>query len=537
MRPKGLLLCSSSLVSLSFSALFLRQISISHELMSSVATRREAEALLLPPPPAVQHWLAGGGSTTLSGEPNYALAQEATRWLIHIIQAAYLSSRIKRAGRDLLACYNFTANLAYFDCWTRVAADTAATHALIPELKGALEALGQVAKESNAASNLAILTTANILAHAVYNVELFPDGPATPRNSVRQDALMPSLAAVSEDYDRDWRMQPEHIYIHMLLLVATALNPLFVAAFNALVSDAGRAVDVHGAAIKSFTRMINKLVTADDHRYVEQKPRPAMNIDVVRLLAAAQTPHDILALINRVAAHFGGLSYLKCLPELAATDPAAADARYHMLPVMVTVVFAPKGLTIGALLADAAVRAAWAEMRATRPSAKVSREQWQLDHDTAVKLLETQCDRNEPVRMHCEVQLVTTATAELRHKMHELYKVVRADDGAQLYADVANPGVEVDEVDWNSTGTDRDLLNAADSGKVTTVQRLLEGGGRAGGGGGGGGGGSGNGADTLRNAAEGWWRAIKGSFISIMRSRTLVHAVKGGIHRRPLSVQ
>lgn len=141
-------------------------------------------------------------------------------------------------------------------------------------------------------------------------------------------------------------------------------------------------------------------------------------------------------------ARFGGLSHLKCLPELATTDPAAADARYHMLPVMVTVVFAPAELTVGKMLADPAVRADWAKVRANRPSNNVSSEQWELDHDTAVALLETKCDPDEQVSMHCEVQVVTAEIADVRNKMHEVYKVVRANDGSQLHSDVAKPEEE-----------------------------------------------------------------------------------------------
>eukprot|EP00729_Bicosta_minor_P032933 gene32933-biopygen16613 len=221
--------------------------------------------------------------------------------------------------------------------------------------------------------------------------------------------------------------------------------------------------------------MINKLRSADDHLHVKQKPRPAMNIDVVRRLAAAETAAGVLELIKQVAARFGGLSHLKCLPELAATDPAAAAARYHMLPVMATVVFAPRGLTVGGLLADPAVRAAWADLRAARPSDEVSSEQWQLDHDAAVRLLETKCDPNEPVKMHCEVQVVTAATAGVRHRMHEVYKVVRASSGAQLHADVAKPAEEavVDDAYVKRLGGGQALRVAAWGGRVATVKRLL----------------------------------------------------------------
>lgn len=191
-----------------------------------------------------------------------------------------------------------------------------------------------------------------------------------------------------------------------------------------------------------------------------------MNIGVVRRFAAAETVEGVLKLIKQVAARFGGLSHLKCLPELAATTPAAADARYHMLPVLVTVVFAPHGLTVGDVLADTSVRAAWAALRAARPSASVSSEQWQLDHDAAVRLLETGCDPHEPVRMHCEVQVVTAATAEIRRRMPEAHKVVRVSSDAQLHADVAKPkGVGM----GSASGSVGLLLQAAKEGRIATV--------------------------------------------------------------------
>ena len=436
-----------------------------------IAAILTAESPLLPPPPPVQYWLDYGPSPVSSDRSQRDLAQQATKWLVQAVQAAHESPRIKAAGRELMASFSFTCNLGYFRCWD----DT-----LIPDLKAVLATHGETAKQANAASNLAAtLTTTAILAAAPYNLQELPDGHATPREHVRQDVLMPSLtAAVSTDYDRDWKSQPEHIYAHMLLLVATALNPLFGAELSTVASDlregAGN-VQIHAAAIKSFTRMINKLMSADDHLYVKQKPRPAMNIDVVRRLAAAETAEGVVELIKQLAARFGGLSYLKCLPELAASDPAAADARYHMLPVMVTVVFAPRGLTVGDLLADLNVHAAWAELRAARPSKEVSSEQWQLDHDTAVRLLKTKCNPSELVKMHCEVQVVTAATAEIRHMMHEVYKVVRASSGSQLHADVAKPGEEevFDDAYVKMYGKERALYNAAFNGRIATVKRLL----------------------------------------------------------------
>ena len=106
-------------------------------------------------------------------------------------------------------------------------------------------------------------------------------------------------------------------------------------------------------------------------------------------------------------------------------------------------------------------------MRAARPAEDVSLEEWQADHDAALGAMEKRCDPAEPVKMHCEVQVVTETMARTRHKMHEVYKVVRAENGAQLYGDAAKPGKEVDH------GTD--LVEAAMLGRIVTVKRLLGG--------------------------------------------------------------
>ena len=430
---------------------------------------------LLPIPPAVQFFLDDNDDPEVTD-----VAWITTMWLVAAVQCAYLSPLIKAAGRELMTCSAFMGELGWEDGECAYWGDF-----LIPKLQQTLAALGRKAKQINLDCDLARkVTESKILEVALYNPALLPDGAASgggggaigecmPRDSIRQDRLMPSMAAsASTHYERDWKMHPEHIYIHMLLLIATALDPLFAAALRRLLGGI-EGIELIKAPIKSFTRMINKLMTADDHRH-DVKPRPAMNIDIVRMLASCTSPEGIIELVIKVAEEFGGLSYMKCLPELAFSDPPAAEARYHMLPVMITVVFAPHGLTVGSLLKDPKVRAAWAKLRETRPSADVCTEQWQLDHDTAVNMLETKCDPNEAVQMHCEVQVVTEELKEVRHSMHEVYKVVRASNADQLKADVAKPADEVaDFADCHSP--EEELVVAAGKGRIATVKRLLKG--------------------------------------------------------------
>ena len=135
-----------------------------------------------------------------------------------------------------------------------------------------------------------------------------------------------------------------------------------------------------------------------------------------------------------------------------------------MLPVMLTVLFSPDDgkLTVGSLLADPAVQAAWDQRRLNRPGA-VCGEQWRKDHDAALKIL-TQCP-NAVVRMHCELQVLIKAIATIRHAMHEVYKIVRAIDCNLLHEDLAVPDEEPKE---------ENLWVAARVGRAENVAAVLD---------------------------------------------------------------
>lgn len=67
--------------------------------------------------------------------------------------------------------------------------------------------------------------------------------------------------------------------------------------------------------------------------------------------------------------------------------------------------------------------------------------------------------------MHCELQVVIKQIAEIRHAMHEVYKVVRAADCNTLHADVAVPDEEPDE---------ENLWVAARVGRAKNVAAVLD---------------------------------------------------------------
>jgi ankyrin repeat protein len=449
----------------------------------------EADAVrtLLPPPPAVQYWLDGGDASTADGgdPPEAALA---ANWLVETVAHAHLSpALIKPAGRALLAQSAFTCNLGAFNVYS-----TDGNHRflgtvwkiLMEQLDAKLTALGEAARAFNEHANVATeLGSAAVAACSTRH----PSYP--PASRARQDEAMPAVAA-RFDFVNGWKDRPEQVYIHTLCLIGLALDPLFAAELDSITSDIGYpnrqpavvqrqqsddsvnemtdpipSTELHAALTKSYGRMAGKMVASEDHRYVKPKPRPAMNIDIVRRLAVAQDTAAARALIAGVSARFGGFSYLKCLTDLSATDLTAAATRYHMLPVMLTVEFAPVGWTVGKMFADVDVQAAWAARRTARPGS-VSSEQWRRDHDAAVQVL-LGVDPTTPLKQHCEVQLVLKALAEIRLAMHELYKLKRADSGALLHADVVKPEEEEED--------EQDLVEAARMGRIVTVERLLAG--------------------------------------------------------------
>ena len=204
--------------------------------------------------------------------------------------------------------------------------------------------------------------------------------------------------------------------------------------------------------------MKNKLAGKDDHRY-KDPPCAGLNIDIVRCLASAPDTAAARLAVSAISDAFGGITYIKALPGLEG--PAAAE-RFHLLPVMLTVLFEP-GMTVGALARRPATAAAWNLLRTQRPGQE-STEQWQADHDVARQMLLSAACSSLNVVMHCEVQLLTQDAVHIRHQMHELYKIFRAETPKQLFNDVITPRGERPNVGF---------VVAARDGRVETVRQML----------------------------------------------------------------
>ena len=246
----------------------------------------------------------------------------------------------------------------------------------------------------------------------------------------------------------------ESTYIHVLRILARLLNGKFQAMVERVVAPYG---GKHKSCnIKGDQRMRNKANSADDHRY-EAKPRPALNIDIVRCCATfgtvAALRDGVAALVaavsrgelggtsgsgsgsgsgaaggDRVAAG-GGVGRVK---NGFAVAEAVAAKSFHYRSFMLNLVV-NFGSTLGELCAtpeaarvfDAYVND-WKERNPGVPWGT-----WRAEAQAAVDALRTSMAQVRAV-MVCEVQCLLAPYLAARKEMHLLYKVVRAASDKHL---------------------------------------------------------------------------------------------------------
>ena len=124
----------------------------------------------------------------------------------------------------------------------------------------------------------------------------------------------------------------------------------------------------------------------------------------------------MIELLEALCVRFGGLAKGK---NFYSASEAERSARFHLVSIMASFVYAP-GKSFTDLMSDNASADVVAAYR-RKPAYGVPQERWERHVDAAVELLRAQGDRE--VRLLCEVQMVLPDACEVRHKMHEVYKV------------------------------------------------------------------------------------------------------------------
>ena len=381
---------------------------------AAAAAAAEAEARLLPPPASVRAFLASSSSPTgPDGELRHADATAAAEWMTQVAAAAHASPRVKAAGRELLAAESFAANLARYRVPDSVSnrlikKGTVWTLVVQPQLEGYMANLAAKMAAANAELGLAAeLGTSAVVAACTRRMR--NEGGACPASwpAPRQDTAMPQLAACFDW--ADWAARPEHVYAHVLMLLAAAVRPQFAMKMAALAeahpqmpavangSEEGTGVGTADDApsLKPLGQMLRNVVSADAHRY-EPKPRPACNADIIRQTVSTATTLNAKALLSAFSRQFGGLTGLQCFPDPAAGSASTgttgagsspAPSRYNAYPIVANVLHAP-GCTVDQLLASASVQETFAELRDNMPRASgLHKEQWEADHDAALLVL------------------------------------------------------------------------------------------------------------------------------------------------------
>ena len=278
----------------------------------------------------------------------------------------------------------------------------------------------------------------------------------------------------------DMSESDERCYIHFLRLIAVAVDPAFQDAVNACLTPARSPSVIEGgytyhAGIKSYARMAAKMLTRAHHRY-DQKPRPALNVDINRCRAVAADADKMVAVLDALQERFGGFVGFK--NGMALSDEDAAKV-FHLRVCEANVMFEhPTLKTFRELSVDEDVQALWqayAEGEGAGEGAEEARKprgQWGREVARALEWLRSEELATEPVRMVCEVQCLLSPYRDVRMDMHEVYKAYRADSPASLHAinrkyGNAEPALEASE------GGDTPLLGAAGGGDVDLVRELV----------------------------------------------------------------
>jgi hypothetical protein len=233
--------------------------------------------------------------------------------------------------------------------------------------------------------------------------------------------------------------------------------------------------------------MLSKMLSDDDHRYISPRPRPAMNVDVCRVLVGVEDPHSIRMIIDQIAKdNGGGLARIK---NGFALSDAEANATFHLRVLLANLVFtSSRWKNYGDLMGDAQVQEKWDQYhlysepdgqpggrwrediaRALRwfrgglvasrlGAAGGKKEMKQMKKEMKKEMkkggkegeweeggkdggsVEAFCPLDAPVRMVCEVQMTLRSSVAVRHLMHEPYKYVRAPTAAHLYEDCKRQG-------------------------------------------------------------------------------------------------
>ena len=276
--------------------------------------------------------------------------------------------------------------------------------------------------------------------------ELCPDileGLAS-QGHLRQDHRLVGLSAPGS-FNMD-TFEGESRYIHFLRLSALLLNE----SYQKMVKKAVTQGKHKGCNIKGDVRMRNKALAADDHRY-QTKPRPALNIDILRCCVTfddVRSMRDgVEALVALARKGRGGVGRVKNGFALNEED-AAKSFHYRSWMMNMVIDF---GQTFGEMV-SCEKAAGLVEKYLSAPPENPNEPwgRWRRDARAAADALRSVEMSQQPVVMVCEVQVLLAPYLEARREMHLLYKIVRAASEAHLQTQFAVQKGRAEDATWSS---------------------------------------------------------------------------------------
>lgn len=330
------------------------------------------------------------------------LVVDAFPWAVDALAAAHASATIKQAERNLFASFHFTRQFE-FVLLSEKGGRRPVFAVLNERLHEHLSALG--APLSTVFNEQELLTT----------VGTYRPKDRFPKSQQRQDCPggVPTPPWDFAVWGTEW------VYIHVLRLLATAVDTQFIADVESWI---GHDLLVDGKTshngIKGFERMANKMVSKDDHRH-SPRPRPAQNVDINRTLATFAIGVNMKEGLQKLHERAGG--FVKFKNQMSTPDMSKF---FHLRLCMVSILYQhPTLRTVEDFAQDAGVQQLWTKYAKQRPPASVPRGRWRSQIQRALTWLRSSSAADQPVRMVCEVQCLLQAYKEVRHSMHEIYKV------------------------------------------------------------------------------------------------------------------
>jgi ankyrin repeat protein len=270
------------------------------------------------------------------------------------------------------------------------------------------------------------------------------------------------------DYEKPERMD-EMAALQVILLSARAVNDAFQSTMKELAAPFA---DVHNGAFtaappKTFARPYNKGISETDYRY-DELPRAASQCkDGVRNLIVVKSVADLLGLVKAMSDKFGGLGGLK--NPFALSDVKKGE-RNHLLLMNIVVVYEDES-TYEDMFTMSSTKTMVTEY--TKKIQMLPRDRWNGSIDKAVHLMTNDAVmKKEKVKVLGEVQVLFEYDKVVRHAMHDLYTVLRAETPEQLAADFAK-GKDLEEEDCKY-GESLNNCAIGGSGGANVVQRLID---------------------------------------------------------------